>query len=207
MNIGNMINTFLNNFQNPQGFWGKMVLWAMNKGHSSLSRWGMSHIKWQQDWEVLDIGCGGGANLAQILRRCSTGKVYGIDISQASVDFAKKKNRKDLLTRCFIEQGTVNALPHIENKFNVVTAFETIYFWNHLQQSFREVARVLKKEGYFLICCEMNDPQSKAWVNRIEGMTIYSGEELKKILSESGFDSITIHKHEKAICIIARTQF
>lgn len=68
-----------------------MILWGMNTGHASLAQWGMSCLQWQPEWSVLDIGCGGGANLLQILQRCPQGKAYGIDISPESVTFARKK--------------------------------------------------------------------------------------------------------------------
>ena len=64
------INKILQNTQKPEGFFGRMILRGMNKGHASLARWGMSYLEWQQNWNVLDVGCGGGANLAELLERC-----------------------------------------------------------------------------------------------------------------------------------------
>jgi len=204
----NIIHKLFDNLKKPEGFWGRVILHQMNKRHSLLSEWGMSHVEWQQEWNILDIGCGGGANLMQLLRRCSQGKVYGIDISLESVLFAQKKNKKYLSSRCFIEQGTVDKLPYPDNMFDVVTAFETVYFWDDLPHTFNEVIRVLKPNGYFLICCELNDPSVKTWTNLIEGMTIRSCDELKSRLLQSGFTSITSYKHEKGpLCIVARKVF
>ena len=104
----NIIHKLFHNLKKPEGFWGRVILREMNKRHTLLSEWGMSHIVWNKEWNVLDIGCGGGANLTQLMRRCPQGKAYGIDISPESVLFAQKKNKKYLSTRCFIEQGTVD---------------------------------------------------------------------------------------------------
>lgn len=205
MSKSNIIHKLFHNLKKPEGFWGRVILRQMNKRHSVLSRWGMSHIEWQQEWNVLDIGCGGGANLAELMRRCPQGKAYGIDISQESVLFAQKKNKQYLSSRCFIEQGTVDKLPYTDHMFDVVTAFETVYFWSNLPHAFMEVARVLKQSGYFLICCELNDPAVKTWTNLIEGMIIRSRDELESILLQSGFISIACYKHEKGpLCIVAR---
>ena len=106
MNKRGFVSRILQNFRKPEGFFGRMILWGMNTGHASLAQWGMSCLQWQPEWSVLDIGCGGGANLLQILQRCPQGKAYGIDISPESVTFARKKNKKYLGTRCFIEQST-----------------------------------------------------------------------------------------------------
>ena len=169
MNKRGFVSKILQNFRKPEGFFGRMILWGMNTGHASLAQWGMSCLQWQPEWSVLDIGCGGGANLLQILQRCPQGKAYGIDISSESVTFARKKNKKYLGTRCFIEQGGVHRLPYPDYAFDAVTAFETVYFWGNLQHAFTEVARVLKPGGSFLICCEISDPANKAWTGLVEG--------------------------------------
>ena len=45
--------------------------------------------------------------------------------------------------------------------FDAVTAFETVYFWPDLPLCFREVYRVLKPSGTFLICNESNGDTDK----------------------------------------------
>ena len=94
---------------------------------------------------------------------------------------------------------------HTDEMFDVVTAFETVYFWNDLPKAFTEVTRVLKRNGHFLICCELNNLSVKTWTNLIDGMIIRSCDELKSILLQSGFVSIASYKHEKGpLCIVAR---
>ena len=59
----NFLNKVLQNTSCPQGFWGRMILRGMNCFHASLANRGMKQVEWQPEWNVLDIGCGGGANL------------------------------------------------------------------------------------------------------------------------------------------------
>ena len=101
----NFINRILQNTRKPQGFWGRMILRSMNTGHAPLAAWAFTHLDWRPDWKVLDIGCGGGANIAHMLKRCPQGQVYGVDISPESVAFARQKNKAFLDERCFILQG------------------------------------------------------------------------------------------------------
>ena len=166
----NIINSILQNTRMPEGFFGRIILRGMNKGHASLSRWGLSQIEWKSDWTILDIGCGGGANLKRMADFCPQGKIYGIDISSESVKFARKEIKKLLNTRCFISQGNVMNLPYEKGTFDLITAFETVYFWGNLQKTFNEVHRVLKNGGLFLICCEASDPSDETWTSRIDGM-------------------------------------
>ena len=81
----NFLNKVLQNTSCPQGFWGRMILRGMNRFHASLANRGMKQVEWQPEWNVLDIGCGGGANLKRLLNLCPKGNIYGIDLSEESV--------------------------------------------------------------------------------------------------------------------------
>ena len=176
-----------------------MILRGMNRFHASLANRGMKQVEWQPEWNVLDIGCGGGANLKRLLNLCPKGNIYGIDLSEESVSFAQKYNAKDLDKRCFIQQGDVCSLPYEDGLFDAITAFETVYFWSPVKTALAEVARVLRKGGCFLISLEASDPDiGEMWTKRIAGMVVYTADDLKQLLSEAGFSSIkTVHKKEE----------
>ncbi len=176
-----------------------MILRGMNCFHASLAHRGMEQVEWQPEWTVLDIGCGGGANLKRLLKLCPQGKIYGIDLSEESVAFANKHNAKYLGKKCFIRQGNVCSLPYEDGVFDAVTAFETVYFWSPVEMALDEVARVLRKGGCFLISLEASDPKTwEMWTKRITGMVVYTVEDLKQLLLEAGFSSVkTIHKKDE----------
>lgn len=203
-NKKSLLDSILQNTAHPEGFWGRMILRGMNRFHASLAAWAMHLVEWQPQWTVLDIGCGGGANIARLLDLCPEGTVHGIDISEESVAFARKRNKRWLEKRCFIGQGDVLQLPYKEAQFDAVTAFETIYFWQNLPVAFAEVKRVLRPGGMFLICCEASNPGNDIWTSRIAHMTVYSPEELKRLLADAGFTGISLYRKEKEIiCILA----
>ena len=64
---------------------GRMALWEMNLTHTPMALWNLSLIDFQPDWTILDVGCGGGKNIARMLKRCPQGQVYGIEIGRAHV--------------------------------------------------------------------------------------------------------------------------
>lgn len=199
-----LINKLLQNTRYPNGFWGRMILRGMNCGHARLANWGMKHIRWQSDWTILDIGCGGGANIAKMAAHCPQGIIYGIDASNESIAFSQKKNRKHLGKRCFIEKGYAENLPFQKDSFDLVTAFETVYFWNDLTATFQEIARVLKPDGIFLICNEMTDNTDTVWTKRIRDLKIYSIEDLENHLLQAGFTDIQTDSKGKSGCLVAR---
>lgn len=198
------MNRFFQNTRKPEGFLGRMMLRGMNSGHTPLSSWALSFIHPAPNAHVLDVGCGGGANVARLLELCPMGFVDGIDYSAESVAFSKKKNAAALGKRCEIQQGDVGTLPYGAERFELVTAFETVYFWPDLAKAFGEILRVLKPGGQLLLVCEMDDPSDTTWTGRIEGMTIYAGEDLKERLLGVGFSAVRLKRSSKGwIAILA----
>lgn len=208
--LGGNKMSFFENTKKPEGLGGKIMVAMMNSGHSKLADWGMSFLGLSTDAAVLDCGCGGGANLCKLLKRCPNGTVTGIDYSSVSVEKSKMLNAKTISEgRCCVLETSVAVLPFEDNKFDVVTAFETVYFWPGLVDCFREVYRVTKTGGIFLICNEATGDTDKndKWTQLIDGMTIYRDAQLKTALREAGFTNIQIHKNKKDwLCVTGQKQ-
>ena len=191
---------FFQNNCNPTGIGGKLMVNMMNIGHSSMAEWGFTHIEIRNNYICLDIGCGGGANVKKLLAKTPYGKVAGIDYSEISVIKSQKINKAEIENkRCEILQGDVMKLPFGNETFDIITAFETIYFWPDINEAFKQVYRVLKGNGTFMICNESNGENSKEekWTKIIQGMKIYNSEQVKKSLEGAGFTDIKIHKKKK----------
>ena len=198
---------FFDNTRKPTGLGGRIMVSMMNIGHRSLADWGLKYLKLNNDANVLDCGCGGGANIKKLLKLCPNGFVKGIDYSPVSVAKANKVNRVAVsIHRCVVLQGNVEDMIFASEWFDAVTAFETVYFWPDLLQSFKEVYRVLKSGGTFLICNESNGDTDKdeRWTKIIGGMTIYKDAELKAYLEQAGFHEVQIHKKKSWLCILAQ---
>lgn len=185
--------SFYQNCCKPVGFGGKCMVALMNFGHDFVTKWGLSHVLIQEDATSLDVGCGGGATVKKLLKKCTKGKVVGLDYSEVSVETSKKVNQKYIEEgRCEIVQGDVMDLPFEKNTFDLVTAFETIYFWPDLNLACQQIHDVLKDGGTVLICNEYNK-QTKSnskYVEIIEGMNIYSTAEVVTLLQQTGFKDV-----------------
>lgn len=105
-----------------------------------------------------------------------------------------------------MQQASVAELPFEAEQFDVVTAFETVYFWPELAQNFREVYRVLKPGGIFFICNEANGETTKddRWTQIINGMTIYTDTALKEYLEKQDSVSSKATKIKRAGCALRR---
>ena len=162
----------------------------MNGGsHEELAVWALPFLPIKSDARILDIGCGGGANLERLLQRVPEGHVTGIDYSSVSVQASSEYNADAIAQgRCDVMEGDVRNMPFADDAFDIITAFETVYYWD-LPAAFAEVKRVLKPGGIFLISNEddRGDPEVLELATKIPGMIIYAPEELEEPLKQAGF--------------------
>lgn len=157
---------------------------------------------------VLDIGCGGGANLERLLARAPQGHATGVDYSPTSVQASRTHNADAIAEgRCEVLEGNSSDLPLPSDAFDVATAFETTYYWD-LPSAFAEVKRVLKPGGLFLICNEDDgsDPEVMELAEKIPGMVVHAPADLEKALTQAGFGIVAseLNPEKGHLAIVAR---
>ena len=118
-----LLSKIFSNTRKPEGFFGRMMVNGMNGGgHARMAEWGLSHLTLTADANVLDVGCGGGANVARLLKRCPKGTVTGIDYSPVSVKKSTEVNAAAIAAgRCHILEGSAAALHFEEGVFDLVS--------------------------------------------------------------------------------------
>ena len=204
-----LFKNYVSQTRKPEGFLGKMMIKGMNSGHAKMADWGMSHLKTIAPSEIIDIGCGGGRNAGELLKKYPGAKVTAIDYSPLSVEQAAAYNKAAITQgRCKVQQGDVSHLTLDEGSYDLATAFETIYFWPGLEKCFAEVAKVLKPSGYFVIVNESDglDVASQKFEKIIDGMKTYTVEQIEEALHAAGFSKIKTdhHKSKPWITVIVR---
>ncbi|MEE3325359.1 MAG: class I SAM-dependent methyltransferase [Methanosphaera sp.] len=185
---------FFDNMRKPQGKLGNIQLKSMNKEHTPVSLWGLKHLNIKSEDVILDIGCGGGININRMAEKAK--KVYGVDYSIESVKLSGEVNEKLIREgKVEIQEGNVKNLAFEDDTFDIVTAFETVYFWPDIEKCFGEVKRVLKPGGTFLIGMESNGSDNlimKFWKHFID-MELYTDEEITSFLHNNNFSEITAY--------------
>ena len=200
---------FITQTRKPEGFLGRLMVSGMNGGHAKLADWGMAQLKGIPAASIAELGCGGGRNAFELLKRYPQAKLTAMDYSEVSVAKAKATNEAAVSEgRCSVVQASVASLPFGEKSFDLATAFETVYFWPGLEQCFGEVCRVLLPGGAFLICNESDgtDETSLKYEKLIEGMKCYTIEQLSAALKAAGFSAVKpVHHPSKPwIAVLAR---
>ena len=175
---------------NPVGNLGKAMLRRMNGSHRPLRDWAFAQMEWKPDMRILDVGCGGGAAIADMLERAPGSVIYGADPSPDALILAGETNAAHLGSRVFLEEAGVSALPFPEESFDLVTAVETVYFWPSPAADFREIRRVLKPGGRVAVLCEADDPAQVDMEKLNFALTVYRPEELGALLRGAPFRNV-----------------
>ncbi|MCR4788181.1 MAG: methyltransferase domain-containing protein [Lachnospiraceae bacterium] len=204
-----LFKKFVSQTRKPEGFLGKMMVNGMNGGHARMADWGLSHLSTIVPEEIVELGCGGGRNAGELMRKYPCSKVTAIDYSEVSVGKAWDYNREMIdAGRCIVRQGDVSKLDLPDETYDLATAFETIYFWPGLEKCFAQVARVLKPGGTFMIVNESDgkDEASLKFEEIIEGMKCHTIEEIESALRSAGFSKISSdhHRSKPWIVVIAK---
>ena len=204
-----LAKNFFSQTRKPVGLLGKIMLGTMNSGHAKLADWGFTHLPDMTPERAVDLGCGGGRNAGEILKKYTKAHVTAIDYSELSVEKAKTYNKAMIRAgRCEVLQGDVSDLQLSAETFDLATAFETIYFWPGLEKCFIEVAKVLKPGGYFMICNESDgtDPTSLKFEKIIDGMKNYTVDDIEEALKTAGFSEIKSDHHPSKpwVTVLAR---
>ena len=207
-----LFKNFVSQTRKPEGFLGKVMLNGMNSGHGKMADWGMSNLNINNPNYIAELGCGGGRNAAELLRRYSKAKVWAVDYSPLSVKKATEYNSEAIARgRCKVTEGDVSNLSLPKEKFDLATAFETVYFWGNLNKCFAEVFSILNSGGCFMIVNESDgtDAAGKKYEKIIDGMRVYTAEEIEEALKNAGFTKIKTVRHEQKpwITVIAKRAY
>ncbi len=204
-----LFRDYVSQTRKPEGFLGKLMLNGMNSGHARMADWGLAHLPEIEPARAVDLGCGGGRNAGELLKRYPKAHVTAIDYSALSVEKAREYNRDGIADgRCDVRQGDVSDLRLPEAPFDLATAFETIYFWPGLERCFGQVAKVLKPGGWFLICNESDgtDAAGLKFEKIIDGMKTHTADRIEAALRAAGFSEVTVEHHPAKpwIAVLAR---
>lgn len=110
---------------------------------------------------ILDVATGTGDFAIQLHQSLRPSHITGIDLSQGMLDEARRKVKQRGLDEVIsFEQGDCLALPMADETFDAVTVAFGVRNFEHLQQGYCEMARVLKSGG-MLCVLELSTPTNR----------------------------------------------
>jgi SAM-dependent methyltransferase len=148
---------------------------------------------------VLDLGSGGGIDVLLSAQRVgSTGKAYGLDMTDEMLALARENQRKAGVENVEFLKGEIESIPLPDNSVDVIISNCVINLSGDKDKVVREVFRVLKPGGRFAVSDVLTrgevPPDVRQnmllWVGCIAG-ALQDYEYVAK-LAEAGFENIDI---------------
>lgn len=183
------------------------------KGHNADADLGLgcgipTHFANIKDGDsVLDLGSGAG-NDCFVARAIvgETGKVTGIDFTDAMTEKARANNVKLGFTNVEFIQGDIEEMPLGDNQFDVIVSNCVLNLVPDKAKAFSEIFRVLKPDGHFCVSDvvikgtlpEKLQKDAEMYAGCVSGAS--NMDDYLEIIRNQGFKDIVIHK-EKVISI------
>jgi ubiquinone/menaquinone biosynthesis C-methylase UbiE len=166
---------------------------------------------------VLDLGSGGGIDVLLSARRVgSTGKAFGVDMTDEMLELARRNQREAGVENVEFLKGTIEDVPLADDSVDVVISNCVINLSGDKSAVFREAARVLRPGGRFavtdIVADEGMDEATRAdmaqWTGCIAG-ALTEGE-FRRELEAAGFHAIELREthrvHDQAGSAIVRAR-
>lgn len=200
----------LNQFRRPTRWFGRIIAWTMNHSHAAMTDWGLNHVEIGKRFTILDVGCGGGRTIEKLAAQANEGVVCGIDHADGSVAASRQVNAQLIAAgRVEIRQASVSQLPFPNERFDLVTAVETHYYWPDLLSDLREIRRVIRPGGALLILAEHHkggrfDTLATFMLKALRA-THLSLDEYRALLVEAGYGNVQVASHPNGrwMCALA----
>ena len=154
----------------------------------------VQHLNPKVNSYILDVGCGTGILLQQLLRLDRNLYLYGIDISPEMVKISKKKFDKQPVE---IIEGSASKLPYKDCSFDYVCCATSFHHYPTPEKSLEEIFRVLKPGGKLVLLDPFNTGTSRKIICKIltfifkEGdVNIFSKVQMNKMFLKAGFQKV-----------------
>lgn len=125
---------------------------SMARAHAPTVARALDRIDLPPDGWFLDIGCGVGDAVRRILDRIPRGRAYGLDLSEAMIEEARRLGREspggdrvEWVRSVFPDEDLLPA-----GRFDAIFSMETFYYLPDLEAGLRRVRELLKRGGRFL---------------------------------------------------------
>jgi SAM-dependent methyltransferase len=150
---------------------------------------------------VLDLGSGAG-NDCFVTRAIvgETGKVTGLDFTEAMVAKAIENNQKLGFTNVEFIQGDIEEMPLPDNNFDVIVSNCVLNLVPDKKKAFSQIMRVLKPGGHFCVSDvvikgelpEKLQKDAEMYAGCVSGAI--SMNQYMDIINIHGFENVTVHK-------------
>jgi ubiquinone/menaquinone biosynthesis C-methylase UbiE len=176
----------------PTGLLGRLIGYIMSAETAGANAQALTVLDLQPGDRVLEVGFGHGRTIEHAAASVPLGFVAGIDRSEEMGRMAARRCRHLLRDgKVGVVVGDSERLPFPGQRFDKALAVHTVYFWADPIAHLREIRRVLKNGGRFVLGCHSKD-DTMAEDFPASVYTFYTAEEVGDLLEASGFAGVDL---------------
>lgn len=184
MGIRSKVKDFIDSqYRWPKGLIGAYIGEKMVAQHKPETLWTIELLDIQPGEKVLELGCGSGYAMKLILEINKEIEVVGVDLSPVMIRSAAIRNKKAVQKeKAKLRLGNVKSLNFKDEHFEKLYSIHTLYFWEDLSATVKEIFRVLKPGGACVLTFS-NGKDNEEW-DEINRMIEH---QLMPLMKETGF--------------------
>jgi len=116
---------------------------------------------------ILEIGCGNGVQTKYILNKFNPKSITGIDLNQENIRIAnQEKDRRGMKNIHFFVDDAQQLSKFKENSIDVIINIESAFHYPDKPLFLKQLFRVLKPGGHFLIADILTSQKKKKWFKK-----------------------------------------
>lgn len=146
-----LFRDLLQQSKKPTGLLGITMMKLWNGVYLPMVSWALASLAEFPPDQVLDIGVGNGASTNYLAKQYPSATITGIDISEVAVTQARKRYSNPAIT---FSLADIQQSDFDDESFSLICAFQTHFHWQNKEQAFRELHRILRKDGTLIIASE-----------------------------------------------------
>lgn len=136
---------------------------------------------------ILDVGCGEGYIMREVLKNILDIKIDGLDVAGHSIEFGKK-----ILPNCQFTQGNITNMPYNNNSYDLLMALEVLEHLKTPELALRELKRVTNNyclisvplEPYFSLGNLLSGKNIKQFGKEPEHLQFWNKKQIVNLVSQ-----------------------
>lgn len=183
----------------PTGEKGIEMSKMMHETNITMTRASINGLRLENMDAILELGHGNGGHIKELLSLKSKLSYIGLEISETMQEEARRIN-KYLSNSNDLQFSLYDGLsvPFADQSFTKIMTTNTLYFWQNPLLLMKELFRVLKPKGLFVIAFGQASFLEKLPFVR-DKFTLYTTEEVLKLASEAGFKNLQCENKEDVV--------
>lgn len=176
----------------PHGAFGWILGKIWRWEHRLVNQHTLALLAIEPNQNVLELGCGSGAALAEVVVRARGGHAVGLDVSTTMVALATNRNEKAVASGSasirLIDGVNLGLQPR---SFDRAFSVHTLYFWRDPARILRQLRESLRSHGCLVLAFR---PEAPDIPERFRSATyrFYTEAEVAELLREAGFTEIQL---------------